>query len=935
MIRGRFARLVALFAFLAALVAAPAPHVHAGDDDADDEEEPVAREPKCTCATKNACWHWLHAPVEPSAEPCWCPLCTNDRRHDGTKVPEGWNPQCFTGKSVDCFLRRHAASWKITCSDCLEGTKCCEYKNRARCPACAEGDAKDPLKSDCFGKDARAAAAERLAFESKWYEKSKPVVAYSRRFYVVTDLKHIQIKTQGGLRYVDAHEYAHIVLERAEKAFREFDEAFKGRVGLLRPMAIILPQRETTAFAIREQYFRNKNAPMIYSSYAGQSESAIAGGFCLNGICVSLQQAGGDDDALHQAMRHLMGNILVTCWVVRSGDNDKMPRWVFEGAAHWLGKRGKDLADEVWYCIGEERKVSGSGKGWMRDLADSAAKGRLASLDEMLVKSSLGQLTHDDHKRAWGIFEICMAEWRDPFVAMLADLRQKADVRDAFKKHFGCSTDEFNVRFVERLTGVRKTISGGREEKIEVKFDAAATDPAGEVATKIRALGTITDPALVPRVVDVMGRHESDLVRETALHALRKMKDEACRRAAWEHGLASADRFARAYAARLCRHLRLAEAKDALRKLFDDPFWMVRCEAAMALAVLKDFDSQAAMRRMVEDGNSKVRIGAMDALSMFGTEANDACIAPIGRNLAHSDWQVRLAAAQDLRVLGNWRAIDPLVARMQVESGRVGEEILRALRWISGEDLGLKPDNWKKWWEREGDHVRQRGALDPKPTKNDKANERYATSDVPKYYGVELFSQRVGFVLDVSRSTNRKFNPDASTRSLLHKKDVKDGSTIFEIARDEVAASVAALDPRAYFNVIAFGSEIRRFERGMVNASADNKKSAETFVNSYGANGETNFYGALTAALDLDTSPPVSGELRDTLDTMVFLTDGTPTVGEIVEPELLIEWYSELNRYYRVRTHTYAFGRLEVDEELLRKLAERNEGRFTQLSEEN
>jgi VWA domain-containing protein/HEAT repeat protein len=526
-----------------------------------------------------------------------------------------------------------------------------------------------------------------------------------------------------------------------------------------------------------------------------------------------------------------------------------------------------------------------------------------------------------------------MAEWRDPFVAMLADLRREMDVRDAFKKDLGCSTEEFNQRFVERLLGVRKTITSGKAEKIEAKFDPLATDPAAEVATKIRALGTITDPALVPKVVDVMGRHESDLVRETALAALRKMKDEACRRAIWEHGLASADRFARAYSARLCRHLHLAEAKEALRKLLDDPFWMARCEGALALATIRDFDSQAAMRRMVEDPCPKVRIGAMDALTTFGTEANDACIAPIGRNLAAPDWQVRLAAAQDLRILGNWQAIDPLVARMQVESGRVGEEILRALRWISGEDLGLKPENWKKWWEVEGDHVKERRGFDPKPVKNDKANERYATTDVPKYYGVELFSQRVGFVLDVSRSTNRKFNPDNSTKGLLHK-TYKD-ATIFEIARDEVAASVASLDPRAYFNVIAFGSEIRRFEKAMVAASSDNKRSAESFVHSYAANGETNFYGALGAALDLETVPAASPELRDTLDTMVFLTDGTPTVGEIVEPELLIEWYCELNRYYRVRTHTYAFGRLEVDEELLRKIAERNEGKFTQLFEEN
>ena len=279
-------------------------------------------------------------------------------------------------------------------------------------------------------------------------------------------------------------------------------------------------------------------------------------------------------------------------------------------------------------------------------------------------------------------------------------------------------------------------------------------------------------------------------------------------------------------------------------------------------------------------------------LSMFlapkprGTEANDACIPVIAKNLLHPDWQLRLAAAQDLRKLGNYLAIDPLIARMQIESGRVGEEILRALRFITDEDLGLKPESWKTWWEHEGGRVKERHGFDPKPKTDKKANERYATTDVPKYYGIELYSQRVGFVLDVSRSTNRLFNPDASTRSLLHRS--YQHATIFQIAAEEVAASVRALDPRAMFDVIAFGSEVRKWQSVMVRATESNKDGAASFVHSYEANGETNFYGALTAALDIDPATAVSPELRDTLDTMVFLTDGTPTVGEITDADLLL-----------------------------------------------
>jgi hypothetical protein len=121
----------------------------------------------------------------------------------------------------------------------------------------------------------------------------------------------------------------------------------------------------------------------------------------------------------------------------------------------------------------------------------------------------------------------------------------------------------------------------------------------------------------------------------------------------------------------------------------------------------------------------------------------------------------------------------------------------------------------------------------------------------------------------------------------------------------------------------------------MVAATEGNKHSATGFVHSYQSEGETNFYGALSAALDLDTGALTNPECRDTPDTMVFLTDGTPTVGDITDPDTLIEWYTGLNRYFRVRTHMIAFGRLEVDEELLRKLAGWNDGRFQQIFEEN
>ena len=97
--------------------------------------------------------------------------------------------------------------------------------------------------------------------------------------------------------------------------------------------------------------------------------------------------------------------------------------------------------------------------------------------------------------------------------------------------------------------------------------------------------------------------------------------------------------------------------------------------------------------------------------------------------------------------------------------------------------------------------------------------------------------------------------------------------------------------------------------------------------------GETNYYDALKAALDVGDAPDDNPDFRPTPDTITFLTDGEPTKGDIVDADVLAEWYTGLNRYARVKTHTITFGLISVDTKLLRDIAERNGGRFTLVPE--
>ena len=133
--------------------------------------------------------------------------------------------------------------------------------------------------------------------------------------------------------------------------------------------------------------------------------------------------------------------------------------------------------------------------------------------------------------------------------------------------------------------------------------------------------------------------------------------------------------------------------------------------------------------------------------------------------------------------------------------------------------------------------------------------------------------------------------------------------------------------------MIAFNSDVRVWRHPLVLAHAAARKSAEAFIRSQEPRADTNFHGALSAALGQETPGELEPDYRDAADTITFLTDGSPTAGGITGIEPLLAWSAELNRYARARLHVIAFGSLGVKERFLARLAAQFDGSFVQLLE--
>ncbi|MBM4013784.1 MAG: VWA domain-containing protein [Planctomycetes bacterium] len=898
--------------------------------------EPIAADKECDCKSGfGACQHTLKPPWGITEDPCYCDKCREVIEHQVIDLPDGWNSLCWQSARPDCYLKRHCAAWHLACSECVKETKCCPVKGSANCPACHE-DGPGPLEKDDQGRPAKETVLGRQKAEAALADNEHVIVMYNRHFYLCTDVRNVKVKMRSGFRVFNGHEYAHLMLERAEMARKEFVQHFGERFQMRKPVAIFLPAQEGDAAMFQNKYMGSPRTNQLY----GVTDSAeFVGGMACNGFCSSGQKYG-PDEGLHFVMRHMIGHALISGWVVGDGQNRTLPRWLFEGVGHWLSRHQERFRDMATYCADEGQAVSGSGKGWLADCAKMAGRAKLDSIEKLFGKTAIGQLTYEDHQRAWSYLDLCLAEWRGPFVAMLADLRQQKEVRDSFMKHLECTPEVFDQRWKERVTGKRRSMDPKASEEgvLAENTTSGALERKGlksepelaALAARVRALGTVDEPATVDTLLDLLEK-DSELVRETVMVALLKMKERECKARLHEYGLAHDNGMVRAYAARACGKLGLDAALEQLRKQFvGDKLWLARAEAAVACGLLQDTVSIPTLTKMVaSDSAQKAQLAAMDALGMIGEESEEA-VPTVAKHLTSAPWQLRVAACQSLGEIGSMTAVDGLIARMEIEQGHVHEEIHAALKKICRYDQGRFVAEWKKWWERE--KANRGGALPERPkNKFEEAAERYA-SNTPRYYGISIYSNRIGFVLDTSLSMDTNFDPDPKAMKSLSREYA--GSTKLQICKEEITATLSDLSSRAHFSIITFNTGIRTYDRAPVAASPGNIESAKGWLQSLPPAGETNYYGGLRAALNLDeNSREWAANFEATPDTLTFLTDGTPTQGEITDADTLLEWYTALNRYARIRTHVIAFGNKGVDLVMLRKMAEQNGGKFVSVPE--
>jgi hypothetical protein len=248
-------------------------------------------------------------------------------------------------------------------------------------------------------------------------------------------------------------------------------------------------------------------------------------------------------------------------------------------------------------------------------------------------------------------------------------------------------------------------------------------------------------------------------------------------------------------------------------------------------------------------------------------------------------------------------SIDFLVQTVAESRGQLKFEAARHLTRTTGQNFGGRETDWQTWWQENRSTFQFAGASAASPSVNQATPTRLPWPEpVPEFYDVPIYALRICFVIDRSKSMASSV----------------DGETRLERAVQELEDAIKALPDYAFFNIVAFDTEIRLFRRELTQATPTGKREGTSFAYGLLPADLTNCHDALMAGVGTD----------ENLEAMLFLSDGEPTAGPIVEPFAIVDAITQRNAFQRTSIDTIGIDARGVHEEFLKQLAARNFGQY-------
>jgi len=317
--------------------------------------------------------------------------------------------------------------------------------------------------------------------------------------------------------------------------------------------------------------------------------------------------------------------------------------------------------------------------------------------------------------------------------------------------------------------------------------------------------------------------------------------------------------------------------------------------------------------KMATRGKPEARALAVTSLRLCAR--NPKALDAILESLDHRSAPVRNAALRALGEVRDKRAIGALVERIGAEKEEhLRTDVLRSLVALTGQNMGLATEDWKKWW----------AATEPSfRFDRERRGKTVAITPDLTYFGIEVASKRVAFLVDASKSMDRgtggRGGRGAGRRGRGGAGGGRDGrgregKTKLAQMKDELTRILKKLPDDCLVNIIPFHRGPMPWKKELHPLRGGGRQEAITFVRNLTTEFKTNIYDTLELAL---------GDRR--VDTIFLLSDGRPVGGKYVNPADILREIDGLNRVRGAKIHCISFGQ---ETGFLRKLAAQNGGDY-------
>ncbi|MCS5626259.1 MAG: HEAT repeat domain-containing protein [Planctomycetes bacterium] len=325
--------------------------------------------------------------------------------------------------------------------------------------------------------------------------------------------------------------------------------------------------------------------------------------------------------------------------------------------------------------------------------------------------------------------------------------------------------------------------------------------------------------------------------------------------------------------------------------------------AATGKPAARDFVIKAAT-----SGTSEMRVIAIGSLSNFPRN-QEACEALIdGLKSSHS--MVRNASLQALHKFKVKEMVPALIARLGKEKDSARQsDVLNLLVKRTGVNMGLVARDWNKWWKETGDRFEF-------PKASAAGAPKANTVVVPTYFGLEVASKRVIFLVDASISM---LQSATGPKKKGRKKNLKGApGTKMAALKKELTSILKKLPDTTMVNIIFFNVGPIPWKSSLQPLRGRGRQEAIAFVNNLDCKLKTNIYDSLVLALKDRRA-----------DTLFLLSDGKPIGGTFTKPADILREIGAKNRVRGAKINCISFGQ---ETPFLKQLAKQNGGVYRATS---